>query len=66
MAPEKAVHHESPARLSRISEYLRGDLLDAVRKIQSYGMEVMGGFIISDEGPRPRSHHLIRDIAALA
>src|SRR5581483_2508671 len=31
---------------ARKSQNLRGNLLDAVRKIQSYGMEVMGGFIV--------------------
>ena len=31
---------------ARKSQNTRGDLLDSVRKIQSYGMEVMAGFIV--------------------
>ena len=37
---------EESLREARKTQNLRGDLLDAVRKIQSYGMEVMGGFIV--------------------
>lgn len=37
---------EESLREARKPQNLRGDLLDAVRKIQSYGMEVMGGFIV--------------------
>lgn len=37
---------EESLREARKPQNLRGDLLDAVRKIQSFGMEVMGGFIV--------------------
>ncbi|HEV2914617.1 MAG TPA: B12-binding domain-containing radical SAM protein [Pyrinomonadaceae bacterium] len=41
---------ETPVEESLIEaqkkQNIRGDLLDSVRKIQSYGMEVMGGFIV--------------------
>jgi radical SAM superfamily enzyme YgiQ (UPF0313 family) len=37
---------EASLQEARKGQNLRGDLLDSVRKIQSYGMEVMGGFIV--------------------
>src|SRR5574341_610300 len=37
---------EASLKEAQKGQNLRGDLLDSVRKIQSYGMEVMAGFIV--------------------
>jgi radical SAM superfamily enzyme YgiQ (UPF0313 family) len=44
---------EASLREAQKGQNLRGDLLEGVRKIQSYGMEVMGGFIVGfDNDPK--------------
>ncbi|HEX8775977.1 MAG TPA: B12-binding domain-containing radical SAM protein [Pyrinomonadaceae bacterium] len=62
---------ETPVEESLIEaqkkQNIRGNLLDSVRKIQSYGMEVMGGFIVGfDTDPEDifeRQINFIRDSA---
>jgi radical SAM superfamily enzyme YgiQ (UPF0313 family) len=54
---------EASLKEARKTQNLRGDLLDAVRKIQSYGMEVMGGFIVGfDNDPEDIFERQIRFI----
>ncbi|MGH7965001.1 MAG: B12-binding domain-containing radical SAM protein, partial [Candidatus Binatia bacterium] len=52
---------------TRKTQNMRGDLLDSVKKIQSYGLEVMGGFIVGfDNDPEDifeRQVNFIRDSA---
>lgn len=58
---------EESLKEARKTQNIRGDLLDSVRKIQSYGLEVMGGFIVGfDSDPEDifeRQINFIRESA---
>lgn len=58
---------EASLKEAQKGQNMRGDLLDSVRKIQTYGMEVMAGFIVGfDNDPEDifqRQINFIRDSA---